>query len=327
MVMMIMSLVGCNSSKGGGATFEGAAEGKNGPIKVKVTVDQDKIKEIDVVENHETEFTKSAFEEMLKKIKEANSVDVDVVAGATLTSKAIIAAVSDAVGKSEMTAKTFSEGETANYTPGKYEGEGKGFEGPIKVSVNLSKTKVDGIEVLSHNESEGLGDKAIETVVKSILDKQRLDVETLGGTTIEIKPVLPPCERLKDITPADAKKGIKVYHFDTDGSTCSTAFKVTLDGTKMVDAIFEGDPCVGNSEGIKSLINGMELEDVIKEFKGIMCPGAGDTSSCPDQLAIALRQISNRMKGIKCDGHAEAPADGAAATCTGNCDECVLEKK
>jgi len=362
-LMIIMPMVACQASSAAetnaaSAVFEGAAEGKNGTIKVAITIEQNEITKIEVLENNESEFTADCFAEMLEKIQAANSTAVDVVAGATITSEAILDAVSAAVEKSgvQLTKKEVAEPEKVvaevagvPLAAGTYEGEDKGFEGPIKVSVTLSDTKIEGVEILSHNETEGHGDKAMETVIQSILDAQRLDVdvvtgasnssngviaaitkalqnagtdvEGIGGTFIEEVEVLPACQRLTDITPEDAAEGHKVYYFETDGSTCTTGFRVELDGTKVMGVTFDGDPCIGNSEGIKSLIYGMEMDDVIADFEGIMCPGAGDVSSCPDQLAKGLKQIYKIQNGIECENHSEVVTE-EAAQCSGECETC-----
>ncbi|MBI6875217.1 flavocytochrome c [Clostridium aciditolerans] len=99
-----LSFTACGSSA---KTFEGQAKGKNGTIKVKVTIKDKKITKIDVVENHESEFTKETFKKVIDNIIAANSTDIDAISGATITSSAIIAAVADAVKNSgiELTAK------------------------------------------------------------------------------------------------------------------------------------------------------------------------------------------------------------------------------
>ena len=47
--------------------------------------------------------------------------------------------------------------------------------------------------------------------------------------------------------------------------------------------------CMGNTQGLCRLIEGMKIDDVINKLKGIKCRGSrtGETS-CPDQLAIGL---------------------------------------
>lgn len=92
-------------------TFTGEAEGKNGPIKVEVTIENNEIQKIDVLDSKESEFTDQVFEDMIATIVEANTAEVDAISGATVTSSAIIAAVADAVAKSgvELTAKAVEE--------------------------------------------------------------------------------------------------------------------------------------------------------------------------------------------------------------------------
>ena len=46
--------------------------------------------------------------------------------------------------------------------------------------------------------------------------------------------------------------------------------------------------CSGNTQGIASLVRGMDIDEVIRRLEGIDCGGRG--TSCPDQLAKALRK-------------------------------------
>lgn len=46
--------------------------------------------------------------------------------------------------------------------------------------------------------------------------------------------------------------------------------------------------CHGNLQGISKLVEGMKVEDVIARLDGIRC--GGKATSCPDQLATALKQ-------------------------------------
>ncbi|MDO5559067.1 MAG: TIGR03905 family TSCPD domain-containing protein [Oscillospiraceae bacterium] len=46
--------------------------------------------------------------------------------------------------------------------------------------------------------------------------------------------------------------------------------------------------CNGNLKGISALVTGMKVEDVIDKLENIECGMKG--TSCPDQLAKALRQ-------------------------------------
>ena len=46
--------------------------------------------------------------------------------------------------------------------------------------------------------------------------------------------------------------------------------------------------CDGNLQGLSRLVAGMRVEDVIARLEGISC--GGKPTSCPDQLAKALKQ-------------------------------------
>lgn len=50
--------------------------------------------------------------------------------------------------------------------------------------------------------------------------------------------------------------------------------------------------CGGNLQGIKSLIEGMKVEDVIQKLEGIRCGNKG--TSCPDQIAKALKSAAGQ---------------------------------
>ncbi len=80
--------------------YIGEAEGFGGPVKVKVTMDGDKIANIEVLSHNETAgVSNAAFETIPDAIIAAQSTQVDAASGATVSSKAIMAAVEDALSK------------------------------------------------------------------------------------------------------------------------------------------------------------------------------------------------------------------------------------
>lgn len=80
------------------------------------------------------------------------------------------------------------------------------------------------------------------------------------------------------------------YQYKTKG-TCSTEMKVDLDGDVIRSVQITGG-CNGNLQGICALVKGMNASDVIKRFSGIRC--GSKSTSCPDQLAIALMQAKEK---------------------------------
>lgn len=99
LTFLMISLVSCKDSKDSNV-FTGEGKGKNGTIKVEVTIENNEIQKIDVVENHESEFTKDVFTKVINSIVAQNNPDIDVLSGATWTSEGIITAVKNAVDKS-----------------------------------------------------------------------------------------------------------------------------------------------------------------------------------------------------------------------------------
>lgn len=71
--------------------------------------------------------------------------------------------------------------------------------------------------------------------------------------------------------------------------TCSQAILTEIDGDRVVRVQFVGG-CSGNTQGVAALVAGMKIEEAISRLEGIDCAGRG--TSCPDQLAKALRKIS-----------------------------------
>jgi len=71
---------------------------------------------------------------------------------------------------------------------------------------------------------------------------------------------------------------------------CSEKIHFTLDAGRVVHVEFVNG-CDGNLQGIASLVEGMEVDEVIRRLRGIDCMGRG--TSCPYQLARALEEAGD----------------------------------
>ena len=71
---------------------------------------------------------------------------------------------------------------------------------------------------------------------------------------------------------------------------CSRRFQIQVEDGVIEKVSVEGG-CSGNLQGISSLLRGMRVEDAIGRMEGIRC--GMKATSCPDQLAKALRSIQN----------------------------------
>ncbi len=81
------------------------------------------------------------------------------------------------------------------------------------------------------------------------------------------------------------------FEYKTKG-TCSQMIYFDIEDGKLKNVEFLGG-CNGNLKGISSLVEGMDVDEVIQKVEGIHC-GMKDTS-CPDQLATALKQAKEKM--------------------------------
>ena len=75
----------------------------------------------------------------------------------------------------------------------------------------------------------------------------------------------------------------------TPSGVCSRKMLIEVEDGVVVDLKVIGG-CNGNLQGISSLVKGMKIEDVIARLDGIRC--GGKSTSCPDQLAQALKEIN-----------------------------------
>ena len=79
-------------------TYQGTGNGRNGSIQVEVTLSEDAIESVEILEQAESEgISDPAIKQIPEAIVEKQSLAVDVVTGATLTSAGILEAVTDAM--------------------------------------------------------------------------------------------------------------------------------------------------------------------------------------------------------------------------------------
>ena len=101
--LVLLLIVTVSGSTFAAESYTGVAEGHNGNLKLEVVIENQEIMEINVLESEESDFTDVAFDQVISDIIATNSTEVDIVSGATVTSKAIISAVKDAVNKAGVT--------------------------------------------------------------------------------------------------------------------------------------------------------------------------------------------------------------------------------
>ena len=69
------------------------------------------------------------------------------------------------------------------YVDGNYEGTGQGMMSEITVSVEVKDGKISAVDVLDHDETEGISDEALVEVPKQIAEKNSTEVDVVAGAT------------------------------------------------------------------------------------------------------------------------------------------------
>lgn len=74
----------------------------------------------------------------------------------------------------------------------------------------------------------------------------------------------------------------------TPSGICAKKISIVLDDQNRIQDLSFVGGCDGNHKGLTALIKGMPAEQAVERLSGITC--GYKKSSCPDQVAVALRQ-------------------------------------
>ncbi len=185
-------------------TYYGTGTGFAGKIKVAVTVKDKQITAIEIVENEADDDTFfSRAKGVIDKIISRQTLEVDVVSGATYSSNGIISAVKNALtgaadsGTPASTSAGASGGssspaggsssvstvqDASAYADGTYYGTGTGFSGALTVEVVISGGKISSIQIMDTSD----GDSYIQSasgLISNIIATQSTNVDTVSGAT------------------------------------------------------------------------------------------------------------------------------------------------
>ena len=174
------------------AVYTGKATGM-GEVTAELIVADGHIVGVNLTGDNETPGIGSkAIEELPSKIVEAQSADVDGVAGATITSNAVKEAVKAAMAEAGLEdAAAESAADDAALTvaledaaDGTYAATAQGFGGDITVDVTLSGGKIADVKIVGDSETPGLGAVAVEKMPAQLLEAQSADVDGVAGATV-----------------------------------------------------------------------------------------------------------------------------------------------
>lgn len=167
-------------------TYTATAQGFGGDVTVTITVDAESITDVVIEGAQETDGIGSrAVEELPEAIKSAQSEEVDAVAGATITSKAIQTAAGEALAQAR---GDEAGGEVSvKMVPGTYTAQAQGFAKAelLEVSVTVSEDKLESIEVNPDNgETATVLQSAIDLMIPRMIENQSVTVDSICGATV-----------------------------------------------------------------------------------------------------------------------------------------------
>lgn len=167
-------------------SYTAATQGNGGQVTVTVEVDESSILSVVAEGPNETAGIGSiALEEVPPRIVEANSVEVDGTAGATVTSDAIKRAVSAALRQA-----SGEEAGTKVVQDGRYVTRALGMLSYVRVSTTFKDGKIADVQVISSDETRHLSDAAENTIPGLIVENQSVSIDAVTGATVTSNAIL-----------------------------------------------------------------------------------------------------------------------------------------
>ncbi len=179
--------------------YKGTGTGYAGDITVAVTIKDKQITAIDILSSSDDAAFFNRAKAVIDRIIAGQTLDVDVVSGATFSSNGIISAVKNALTGEKDSGETgasqsensATEGSTlsledvadaASYKDGTYYGTGTGFGGTLKVKVVISGGKIVSIDIIENHDDSSYLSRAT-ALINTIIATQSTNVDVVSGAT------------------------------------------------------------------------------------------------------------------------------------------------
>lgn len=302
--------------------YKGSATGFSGPVTVAVTIMDKKITSIDILSSTDDEAFFNRAKGVIDRIISSQSLDVDVVSGATYSSNGIIGAVKNALtgetdkgvtGKSKQESRSDSDSDNSSgkiaavqdasaYKDGTYYGTGKGFAGNIKVKVDIAGGKISAISIVSTKDGDSYV-KSASSLLDTIVEKQSTNVDTVSGATFSSRGIIAAVRSaLSQAAVSDNTTGNNTDkqsaaeasgNGQTDENSSGSASEKGTEGTlPYVDGIY-----YGTAEGYKGDIRvAVVIQD--KTLKAILVTKKQDDEPF---ITNAMDVLKNMMKKQSAD--------------------------
>ena len=225
--------------------YRGTGTGFAGNITVAVQIKDKQITSIEVVSTSDDAAFFNRAKAVLDSMIEKQTYNVDTVSGATFSSKGLISAVKNALTGTKssgtaVTKKAFT-GEKGIFevADGVYEGEGIGFGGLTRVSVEVSGQQITAINILSQSDDASFFNRA-KAVIDEILEAQTLDVDTVSGATFSSRGIINAVKNALTGVQDNSEAGNVHSGAQAASGSSSSISKVDETANTYKDGIYEG---------------------------------------------------------------------------------------
>lgn len=303
--------------------YQGSAQGFRGKVTVSVQIQNKQITAIDILSASDDDAFFNRAKGVIDKIISSQSLDVDVVSGATYSSNGIIGAVKNALtgetasqtaaGQTAVNIQTEADqtgaeaeqitaGEVENpkggYRDGTYYGTGKGFGGTLKVEVVISGGRIGSIRVVESKDDAAYLNRA-SALLDTMLDTQSTNVDTISGATYSSKGLISAVRNaLKQAVITDTAES------GTDSSQVSQTEPIPDDSTENTDTDSTGQVTgtipyqdgiyYGTAEGyLGDITTAVVLQD--QTIKAILVTEESDDDAFFTRASDVLKEIMKKQ--------------------------------
>ncbi len=305
-----------------------SAQGFAGPVAVAVDLDESTaITAITIGDDSFAEtagFGAKALEDAFKaqfigKTLPMTAADIDGIAGATITTNAVVDALNSIVDSTDMSAEDAVPAVAVVEAEGEvFTGSTQGFAGPVAVEVTISEGVITGIKIGDDQfaETPGFGAKALEEDFQKQFIGKSLpvsveDIDAIAGATITTNAVIEAinnAEQIADVATAEAISGT-VYTASAEGFAGPVAVEVTVDNDQIT-AIVIGDNQFAETPGFGALA----LEDDFqKQFIGKSLPVKAEDIDAIAGATITTNAVIDAINSAFGGTSEEIPADTATS--------------
>ena len=256
----------------GATTVNGAgtALGFMGDITVTITLVDGVIANVQIDHSETQQIGGYAAEKLPERIVASNSLNVDVVAGATVTSKAVLTAAKNALLAAGLDPDDYmdevssepevppepDEDDPVIIPDDAIKGTAKGMSGEVTVGLVIKNGKIIAVYI-DHDDTPSIAGFAVEKLPERIVASNSLDVDVVAGATVTSNAILAAAKNALLSAGLDPND----YMGKTDAATESG--DSDEDGRVTVkDAIFVLQYCMGKNVSIN-----LDVADVTGDGK------------------------------------------------------------